>query len=835
MKRITAVMAAHVDAGKTTLSEAMLLRAGEIRRAGRVDNGDCFLDNDTRERARGITIFSKQAILRVGNTEFTLLDTPGHVDFSAETERAFTVADCAILVISGTDGVQSHTETLWELLARFHVPVFTFVNKTDITHKSREELMDGLRRLSRSFVDFTDLDGIFEAVSEYDESCMNAFLESGSVSELLISQAIAKRNVFPVMFGSALKNVGVAEFLDMVDKFSTAGVRYGDLGALVYKISTDANGVRLTHIKVLGGELKNRTALDDSGDKITQIRVYNGAKFQAIDAAEAGQVVAVTGLSKTYAGQAFGEAEETATAVDAPLSYKLILPPETDPMTFYQKLKRLEEEEPRLKFTWSGGEIHASIMGQVQMEILQSLIAERYGVDIEFGEGTISYCETIAELVEGVGHYEPLRHYAEVHLLLEPLPQGSGVVYARDCHGLDENWQRLVLSCLREKQHIGVLTGSPITDIKITLVAGRAHQKHTEGGDFAQAAWRAVRQGLASAKSVLLEPFYRFKLVIPTGSVGRAMTDLQRMGAEFSQPDSSGESSVIMGRCPVSEMQDYSAEVTAYTHGTGRISAELEGYFPCHNAEEVIGKIGYSFQSDVENSADSIFCSHGAGHLVKWDEVPNKMHLPSILHRKDNAAVTQSEINTYKQRAATDKELMEIFERTYGKINRSERTAMRRDKPLEQTYRSHEPSGGTKYLLVDGYNIIFSWEELAELAKENLDLARTRLINMMCNYQGFRRCNLILVFDAYKVKSDREIEKYGDVTVVYTKQAETADNFIEKATHKLARDNRVRVATSDGTEQLIILGQGALRVSAREFKLEVDEVLEAIRKILEEM
>lgn len=836
MKRITAVMAAHVDAGKTTLSEALLLRAGEIRRAGRVDNGDCFLDNDTRERSRGITIFSKQAILHTENTEFTLLDTPGHVDFSAETERAFTVADCAILVISGTDGVQPHTETLWELLGRFRVPVFTFVNKTDITHRTHGELMNDLHRLSRSFVDFTDYaDDISEAVSEYDESCMNSFLESGSVPPPLIAQAVARRNIFPVMFGSALKNVGVKEFFALLDEYATPGIRYGDFGALIYKISTDPSGVRLTHMKILGGELKNRTIIDSSGEKVTQIRVYSGAKFQAVDTAEAGQIVAVTGLSKTYAGQALGEAEEITAMIEAPLSYKLILPPEADALTFFRKLKRLEEEEPRLKFSWSGGEIHAALMGQVQMEILQSMIAERFELDVQFGEGTISYRETIAEAVEGVGHYEPLRHYAEVHLLLEPLPPGSGIVFARDCRGLDENWQRLVLSNLRERQHIGILTGSPITDMKITLAAGRAHQKHTEGGDFAQASWRAVRQGLASAKSVLLEPFYRFKLDIPTVSVGRAMTDLQQMGAEFSQPDTVGDNSVITGRCPVSEMQGYSADVTAYTHGMGRLSAELEGYFPCHNAEEIIEKIGYDFQSDVDNSADSIFCSHGAGHLVKWDEVPNKMHVPSVIQHKNSTTVTQTEISSYKQRAATDKELMEIFERTYGKINRSERTAMRRDKPLEQTYKSHEPYGGAEYLLVDGYNIIFSWDELSEIAQDNLDLARTRLINMMCNYQGFRHCNLILVFDAYKVKSDREIEKYGDVTVVYTKQAETADNFIEKAAHKLARDNRVRVATSDGTEQIIILGQGALRVSAREFKLEVDEVMEAIRKILEEM
>lgn len=836
MKRITAVMAAHVDAGKTTLSEALLFQAGEIRRAGRVDNGDCFLDNDSRERSRGITIFSKQAVLKTNDVEITLLDTPGHVDFSAETERAFMAADCAILVISGTDGVQPHTETLWELLGRFRIPVFTFVNKTDISHKTHNEILDELHKLSPNFADFTSFsDDISEIVSEYDEGCMNSFIDSGTVPPQLVSQAIARRNVFPVMFGSALKNVGVKEFLALLEEYSAAGIRYGDFGALVYKISTDPNGVRLTHLKILGGELKNRTVIDNSGEKITQIRVYSGTKYQTIDAAEAGQIVAVTGLSKTYAGQALGEAEEISVITEAPLSYKMILPKEVDPIIFFKQLKRLEEEEPRLKFSWKQDAIHASVMGQIQMEVLQNVIEERFNVNVQFDEGTISYHETIAETVEGVGHYEPLRHYAEVHLLLEPLPPGSGVVFARDCRSLDENWQRLVLSNLRERQHIGVLTGSPITDIKITLAAGRAHQKHTEGGDFAQAAWRAVRQGLASAQSILLEPFYHFKLSIPTSCIGRAMTDLQRMSAEFSQPVTNGENSVIEGRCPVSEMQSYSADVIGYTHGLGRLSVKLEGYFPCHNAQEVIEKIGYDFQSDVENSADSIFCSHGAGYLVKWNEAPNKMHVPSVTAQREHRGVTQSEISSYKQRIATDKELMEIFERTYGKINRSERTAMRRDKPAEQTYRSHEPYGGSEYLLVDGYNIIFSWDELSEIAHDNLDLARTRLINLMCNYQGFRHCNLILVFDAYKVKSDREIEKYGDVTVVYTKQAETADNFIERTAHKLARGNRVRVATSDGTEQVIILGQGALRVSARELKLEVDEVMKTIRNILDGM
>lgn len=832
MKRITAVMAAHVDAGKTTLSESLLYNAGELRRTGRVDNGDCFLDTDARERSRGITIFSKQAVMHTEAAEFTLLDTPGHVDFSAETERAFSVADCAILVISGTDGVQPHTETLWELLKRYRVPIFTFVNKMDISHRSKEEIINDLRRLSPAFADFTKCRA--ETAAEYDEDCMNALIGTGSVPSQLISQAIMKRHLFPVMFGSALKNVGTAEFLKILEEFSTVGVRYGDFGALVYKISTDVNGVRLTHLKILGGELKKRSVIDNSEEKITQIRIYSGTKFTATDAAEAGQIVAVTGLSKTFAGQALGEAEDCFALTEAPLNYRLLVPESVNAADFYRRVKPLEEEEPSLKFSWNNGAVHASIMGGIQMEVLQSVIAERFGVSVEFGEGEISYRETISAPVEGVGHYEPLRHYAEVHLLLEPLPPGSGVVFARDCRDLDENRQRQILSFLRERQHIGILTGSPITDVKITLAAGRDHPKHTEGGDFAQAAWRAVRQGLASAESILLEPFYRFKLEIPASSIGHAMTILQRIGAEFSQPDTVGENSVIEGRCPVSEMQSCSDEIISRTHGAGKLSTLLEGYFPCHNSEEVIKKIGYDFNADVENSADSVFCSHGAGVLVKWDEVPRKMHLPSIIQKR-RETVSQSEISTYKQRAATDKELMEIFERTYGKIKRPERSAMRRDKPSEQNYRSHEPTGGAEYLLVDGYNIIFSWEELAEIARDNLDAARSRLIDLMCNYQGFKRCNLILVFDAYKVKSDREIEKYGDVTVVYTKHAETADNYIERAAHKLAQNNRVRVATSDGTEQVIILGQGAFRVSAREFKFEVDEVMENIRKILEEM
>lgn len=836
MKRLVVCMAAHVDAGKTTLSEALLYRAGGIRRLGRVDNGDAFLDNDPMERSRGITIFSKQAILRINDTEITLLDTPGHVDFSAEAERAFTVPDCAILVISGTDGVQSHTHTLWELLRRFGIPTFVFVNKMDISHKSRAEILTDLHRLDKRFTDFSE--NAEELCAELDENCMNALLESGEVPSELIARAVSARNVFPVCFGSALRSEGIGGLLELLERYAEPCGRYEEFAALVYKITTDENGVRLTHMKINGGELKNRAVITESGEKVTQIRLYNGARYTAVDSAEAGQLVAVTGLSEVFAGQGIG-VQKTAAApmIEPVLSYKVELPPEADIQQTLPKLKRLEEEDPQLRFSWSEQlrEIHVSVMGEVQLEVLQSMIAERFGLSVTFGEGSIAYRETIAEKVEGVGHYEPLRHYAEVHVLIEPLPRGSGVVFARDCRNLDENWQRLALSNLRERQHLGVLTGSPITDVKITLAAGRAHLKHTEGGDFRQAAWRAVRQGLAGANSILLEPFCRFRLEMPNANVGRAMTDLQQMGAEFALPSGSGDVSIIEGRCPVSEIRSYQKDVIGYTHGTGRLTTLFDGYYPCHNAREVIEKIGYNFENDVENSADSVFCSHGAGYLVKWNEVPSKMHIPSVLCERTHEPVTQTEINSYKQRLATDKELMEIFERTYGKIKRDDRTAMRRDKITEKTPKLPPPKRGPEFLLVDGYNIIFSWDELAKIAKDNLDLARSQLINIMCNYQGFKNCNLILVFDAYKVRSDREVEKYGNVSVVYTREAETADMYIEKTAQKLSADNRVRVATSDGTEQLIILGAGATRVSAREFRMEVDEVERAIRDILDKM
>ncbi len=836
MKRIVVAMAAHVDAGKTTLTEELLFCAGNLRKRGRVDNGDTFLDNDPIERKRGITIFSKQAILKTKDCEFTLLDTPGHVDFSAEAERALSVPDCAVLVISGTDGIQSHTRTLWELLSRFGIPVFIFVNKMDISHKSEQEIMLELSELHPNVIRY---DGDFrEKTAECDEDCMNSLLDSGKVSDELTAAAIAKRRVFPVLFGSALKSEGADKLLETLERLALPRCRQKGFAALAYKITTDENGVRLTHLKINGGTLKNRSVIDNSGDKITQVRVYNGVKFTTPEQVEAGQLCAVAGLSKSYAGQTFGaQPPEVSPMIESYLNYKVILPPESDVFKLYIKLKKLEEEEPQLIFSWSEQlrEIHVSVMGEIQLEVLQNVIAKRFGENVTFSEGSIAYRETVAETVIGMGHYEPLRHYAEVHLQIEPLAPGSGIVYAVSCTNLEENWQRLIISNLRERQHIGVLTGSPLTDVKITLIAGRAHQKHTEGGDFRQASWRAVRHGLARAKSVLLEPYYRFKLTVPTDQVGRAMTDLQQMGAEFSQSNASAEFSTLEGTCPVSEMQGYSRIMIGYTRGTGTLSCIPHGYLPCHNADDVIKKIGYNFENDVENSADSVFCAHGAGYLVKWSEAADKMHIKIDCREPSYERVTQSEISAYKQRLATDKELMEIFERTYGKIKRPERTAMRRDTQAEKIPKLPPPKRGPEFLLVDGYNIIFSWDDLAKTARIDLDAARSQLINILCNYQGFRGCNLILVFDAYKVKSDREIERYGNLSVVYTKEAETADMYIEKTAQKLSADNRVRVATSDGTEQLIILAGGAIRVSAREFRMEVDEVEQSIRKILDNL
>ncbi len=854
MDRLVIGMTAHVDSGKTTLSEAMLYTAGELRRLGRVDHGDAFLDNDPIERSRGITVFSKQAVLELERHLVTLLDTPGHVDFSAETERALRVMDYAVLVISGTDGVQSHTETLWRLLKRYNIPAFIFVNKMDISFLEKQSHINELkRRLSPGCVDFNagrnkaDID---EELAECSEELMNAYLDGGEIPGRLIPMAIRRREVFPVIFGSALKLRGIQDMLSVINTYAYQPEPKPEFGALVYKITTDPQGNRLTHMKITGGSLKVRSLLECGGkqEKVSQIRIYSGAKFTAVDEAPAGTLCAVTGLSASKAGEGVGSERDLSSPLLEPvLTYRMVLPPKTDIPSTLARLNELSDEDPMLRIVWNEQlkEIHVQLMGEIQLEILTSVILERFGLEVQFDQGSIAYKETIEAPVEGVGHYEPLRHYAEVHLLLEPGEPGSGLQFFTDCRkdDLDINWQRLILTHLEEKTHIGVLTGSPITDMKITVVAGKAHIKHTEGGDFRQATWRAVRQGLRSAKSVLLEPWYVFTLTVPQECTGRAMTDLQRMGGELEPPQTVGEETLFTGHAPVSELRGYQSEVNGYTRGKGRLSCVPGGYRPCHNADEVISQIAYDCDADTENSADSVFCSHGAGVLVPWNEAPARMHVDSGLRFGENEreepeqVVTPQMVNSYKQRVAADKELMEIFERTYGKIKRDERSAMHTDKrpPAPKIPRLPLPPKGPEYLLVDGYNIIFGWEELNKLAKENLDLARTRLINILCNYQGFRRCELILVFDAYRVKgSHREIEKEHGITVVYTKEAETADMFIEKTAHQLGKDHRVRVATSDNVEQIIIMGNGAIRVSATEFLAEVQEVEKAVRRIIEE-
>ncbi|MGN0650092.1 MAG: NYN domain-containing protein [Oscillospiraceae bacterium] len=848
MKRIALGMVAHVDAGKTTLSEALLFRTGTIRKPGRVDHADAFLDTNSIERNRGITIFSKQAIINLGDTELTLLDTPGHVDFSAETERTLNVLDAAVLVISGTDGVQSHTETLWRLLARYDIPTFIFVNKMDISYLGKESLLNELKkRLSAGCIDFSDKETLEERIAECDEDAMNAFLDSGKISDDIISRAVRKRTVFPCLFGSALKINGIDELISLICAYSSSRQYYNEFAAKIFKITQDEQGARLTHLKVTGGTLKVKSLIDAGGlsEKVNQIRIYSGMKYRLTEEAPAGTICAVTGLTKSFAGECLGAEKDASSPVLEPvLSYRVILPQGADEHTVLEQFRTLEEEDPQLHITWNSRlrEITVSLMGDIQLEVLKTIIKERFALDVEFDSGSIAYKETIEAPVIGAGHYEPLRHYAEVQLLMEPAERGTGLHFSSDVSEdkLDRNWQRLILTHLEEKTHIGVLTGSPITDMKITLVAGKAHLKHTEGGDFRQATYRAVRQGLRSAESVLLEPWYSFTLEIPAENVGRAMTDLQRMGAEFSQPEGM-ETAIINGKVPVSEFRGYQSEMLGYTKGKGRLNCTPCGFFPCHETDKVIAAIGYDCDSDTENSADSVFCSHGSGELVKWDVARQRMHTdPGISFGSDvseteSSPVTPERISSYKQRIADDNELMAIFERTYGKINRDPHAAMRREKQAE----SHKIPKcvpiltGPEYLLVDGYNIIFAWDELKELAKSGLDAARNRLINILCNYQGFRQCNLILVFDAYKVKGNhREIEKEQNITVVYTKEAETADMYIEKTAHDLSKKYRVRVATSDNIEQIIIMGSGALRVSASEFYDEVKLVEKTIREII---
>lgn len=852
MKRICAGLLAHVDAGKTTLSEALLYRGGCLKKLGRVDHKDAFLDTNAMERERGITIFSKQAVLSLPDAQITLLDTPGHVDFSGEMERTLSVLDYAVLVVSGTDGVQSHTETVWKLLRRYGVPVFVFVNKMDLAGADRQSVLEQLARLEEGFVPFDgslDPDAFAEALAMQSEEAMDAYLENGEVPADLITAMIARRQVFPCLFGSALKLQGVDELLEALQAYTRQPKAAEEFAARVFKISRDEQGNRLTWLKVTGGSLRVKASLtgeDPDGqswqEKADQLRVYSGAKFQMVEQAPVGTVCAVTGLTRTWAGQGLGEETMGRAPVLQPVqSCRLLLPEGCDAHAVLPKLTQLQEEDPQLRIVWNErlAEIHLQMMGEVQLDVLKRLIWERFGLAVGFGPGSIVYKETIAGPVEGVGHFEPLRHYAEVHLLLEPLPRGAGLQFDTICSEdvLDRNWQRLILTHLEEKEHLGVLTGSPITDMKITLTAGRAHLKHTEGGDFRQATYRAVRQGLMQADSILLEPWYEFRLEVPAEQVGRAMADVQRMGGSFDPPELLGETSVLTGSVPVAEMRGYAMELAGYTRGKGRLACTLAGFRPCHDAPAVIEAVGYDPERDTENPPDSVFCAHGAGYTVKWDEVPAHAHVESGVHLNEPEPEEQPAPRQTRRQSAPvssleeDKQLAAIFERTYGPSKGRE---LFRPAPVKQAEYHFEPSG-PEYLLVDGYNLIFAWEELKKLAADNLAGARQALADLLCNYRGFHDCQVILVFDAYKVPHGTgEVSRYHNIHIVYTKEAETADMYIEKTTYQLAKKRRVRVVTSDGAEQLIILGHGALRISARSFREEVERTNGEIRRILEE-
>ena len=869
MKRLVVGLLAHVDSGKTTLAEGLLYRAGVLRKLGRVDHRDAFLDTDSRERARGITIFAKQAVLALPAAagaeacELTLLDTPGHVDFSAEAERALQVLDYAVLVVSGTDGVQAHTETLWKLLARYRVPTFVFVNKMDLPGADAAVRLRELRgRFGDGCVDFSAVPDP-EALALCSEPLMNEVLENGAASPLTVVTAIARRQVFPVFFGAALRLDGLDDLLRGLQTLTRTPPRWPEFGARVFKISEDA-GTRLTWLKITGGVLPVKAVLP-GGEKADALRLYNGGKFRLISEAYPGMVVAAAGPAATRPGQGLGaEADADTPLLEPVLNYRV--ESAADPHTLLKALQTLEDEDPQLHVNWRDdlGEVHVQLMGEVQLEILQNILQERFGLDVTFSEGGILYKETLTAAVEGIGHYEPLRHYAEVHLLLEPAPRGSGVQLAADCppDTLAENWQRLILTHLAERTHPGVLIGAPLTDVRITLAAGRAHQKHTEGGDFRQATYRAVRQGLRMAAAgdgvQLLEPWYDFTLELPADALGRAMADVQRMCGSFHAPETlpNSENTVrLTGRLPVAAARGYAREVAAYTHGLGRWAVLPAGYDACHNTDEVLAAAGYDPDADTDNPADSVFCSHGAGYLVKWDEVPARAHVSSGLERRLGAAPAagqtqeEDEANARRRRASAycgtleqDKELLAIFERTYGKIKRrggiddakkAARAALH-TAPAASVPAVPVPAG-PDYLLVDGYNVIFAWDALRRLADGSLDAARRRLMDILCNYAGYKRCVPILVFDAYKVRGGaREVEKYHNLYVVYTREAETADMYIERATHELAREHRTRVVSSDGAEQIIVMGHGALRVSARAFEEEVNAVEKEIREFLEQ-
>ena len=892
MKKLVIGILAHVDAGKTTLSEELLYLCGEIRKIGRVDHGDAFLDTYELEKERGITIFSKQALLKTENMEVTLLDTPGHVDFSAEMERTLQVLDYAILVINGMDGVQSHTMTLWRLLERYQIPTFLFVNKMDQQGTDHDALLNDLKQhLHENCVDFgrtQDTDyGMYELTPEQleniavcEEDILETYLETGIVEDRDIVRLIIQRKIFPCYFGSALKEKGVKDFWNGVQKYTAEPKRPTEFGAKVFKIARDEQGNRLTYMKITGGSLKVKTLLSSNSngqslpgrkaeeaaweEKADQIRLYSGAKYELTSEAEAGTVCAVTGLTRTYPGEGLGIEQESELPILEPvLNYQIILPDDCDPHQMLQKLRQLEEEEPQLHILWDSqfSEIHAQLMGEVQIEILKKLIWDRFHVAVEFGAGSIVYKETVAEPVEGVGHFEPLRHYAEVHLLIEPGEPGSGCQFFTACSEdvLARNWQRLILTHLEEKEHIGVLTGSPLTDVQITILTGRAHAKHTEGGDFRQATYRAVRQGLRKARNILLEPYYEFRLEVPAEMIGRAMADVQKMQGTFDAPEVEGETAILKGTAAVAQMRDYQKEVVSYTHGTGKLFCSLKGYAPCKNQDEVVQNIGYDPEADLENPTGSVFCAHGAGFVVPWDQVEAYMHLQSGVDMDeldseswyedvesaqnpgtavDNANISRNISGkngkfSYSGSYEEEEELQAIFERTFGPMKR-DRTAFQKKTVHSSTpatrYRAGKPRQ-EEYLLVDGYNIIFSWEELNELAKENIHAACDKLMDILSNYQGYRKCTLILVFDAYKVEGHvEEIITYHNIYVVYTKEAETADQYIEKTVHRIGRQYQVTVATSDGLEQVIIMGQGAHRISAQGLKKEIEDTEKTARE-----
>ena len=891
MKNIVAGILAHVDSGKTTLSEAMLYQAGQIRKLGRVDHQDTYLDTDSQEKDRGITIFSKQAELAYADMHIALLDTPGHVDFGTEMERTLQVLDYVVLVINGMDGVQSHTETLWKLLERYGIPVFIFVNKMDMTGYDRDYLMDNIRhRLSDGCVDFLCEDS-GEQIAMCDEAMLEHFLETGANDEQDVVNAIAGRKLFPCYFGSALKNEGVSELLDGMNRYVVEPVRGEEFGARVFKIGRDDKGERLTYMKVTGGVLKLKDVLtlrnsqgEESHEKVNQIRVYSGAKYDMVTQVPAGCVCAVPGLVNTYGRQGIGAClDGELPSLEPVLSYKVVYPTDVDAGTMVSKLRLLEEEDPQLQVQWNetAGEIYIKVMGQVQLEVVAQMVRDRFGIAITYGQGRISYKETIAAPVMGVGHFEPLRHYAEVHLLLEPMENGSGMCFDSICSEdvLDKNWQRLILTHLQEREFRGVLTGSPITDMKISITAGRAHQKHTEGGDFRQATYRAVRQGLMMAESVLLEPVYAFKIEVPQEYAGRVLADIVKMSGTMDGQEISGETTVITGHAPVYTMREYYSELTAFSRGTGRLQVDIDGYQPCHNTEEVLAERHYDPELDRFNPSSSVFCAHGAGYLVDWYDVYENMHvkedpgfeISGQLGYTEDGYAMDIPVNrpgkSVSEMSITDEELSEIFARTFGgdykdkdvalngrfrrttseyKVNGQYNKSQSRDRqPGNGPLVGSRPAdrgiatpgafkrrkSGEDYVIVDGYNVIFAWDTLRELSEHNIDSARGKLMDILSNYQGYMNCHLIVVFDGYKVKDNKgERFPYDDIEVVYTKEGETADAHIEKLTHEIARKHKVTVVTSDGLEQIVTMGQGAIRMSSRDFKAEVERVNEHLRE-----